>query len=832
MACIELKNLSFTYPNAARPALKKLNLTVQEGEFLTLLGPSGGGKSTLLRCLKPALRPHGTMEGEIFFCGEPLDSIDVRRQTAEIGFVLQNPHSQIVTDKVWHELAFGLESLGVEKSAIRRRVAEMAAFFDMESWFELETASLSGGQKQLLNLASVMALQPRVLLLDEPTAQLDPIAATEFLHAVDRIRRELGTTVILSEHRLEEALPLSDRVLALHGEPLCVGTVHEVSEALRGSSLYACMPTPMRLCGASDVSEARQWFQNRKEALLPLPPRPVREGAGPAVELRHVSYRHERKGKNLLQDLNCEFGKGQLTAILGGNGAGKSTTLSLIAGLKRPRQGSVRLHGRIALLPQDPQALFLRDSLREDLADISSDYASVAELCKLNALLDRHPYDLSGGEQQRAALAKILLAEPEILLLDEPTKGLDVGFKAEFAQILRKLLHQGKTVIMVSHDVEFCAEEADRCLLLFDGGFVAEGTARDFFSGNHFYTTAANRIARQRLPEVVTCRELLAVCGMEEPPAPPSQGEDAPPPPKKSVVQQKKPLPWWRLGLSLMGFLASLLLGVHILTDWKLPFLEELSQYVQYGSLVGGLLLSLLPLLRKGDRLKKPHWSTLLLLILVPLTAWLGLQWRGQYMLLSVILLCEMLIPFFLRFEGRRPTARELVLPAVLAALCVAGRTAFASLPQVKPVLALVILSGVGLGSEGGFLVGALSMLLSNLLFGQGPWTLWQMLAMGLVGGLAGLLCRRGILRTDRLSLCVYGAFASVVLYGVLMNFSSAITWHTDLSLSVVLAYCASGFPMDVLQGAATVAFLWLFSGPMLRKLERISQKYGISSEG
>jgi energy-coupling factor transport system ATP-binding protein len=346
-----------------------------------------------------------------------------------------------------------LESLGVEKSAIRRRVAEMAAFFDMEGWFELETASLSGGQKQLLNLASVMVLQPRLLLLDEPTAQLDPIAATEFLHAVDRIRRELGTTVILSEHRLEEALPLSDRVLALNRELLCLGTVREVSEALRGTSLYACMPTPMRLCGASDVSEARQWFQNRKEPLLPLPPRPVRESSGTAVELRHVAYRHERKGKDLLRDLHCAFGKGQLTAILGGNGAGKSTTLSLIAGLKHPRQGSVRLHGRIALLPQDPQALFLRDSLREDLADLSADYAAVAELCKLKTLLDRHPYDLSGGEQQRAALAKILLAEPEILLLDEPTAALDLACKQRIADYLRHYKDNGGLLLLTTHDV-------------------------------------------------------------------------------------------------------------------------------------------------------------------------------------------------------------------------------------------------------------------------------------------------------------------------------------------------------------------------------------------
>lgn len=857
MAAVEVKNLSFAYPEQTSAALCELSFTVREGEFFTVIGASGSGKSTLLRMLKPALTPHGTAHGCITFFGEDPGSMDARRQASEIGFVLQNPDNQIVTDKVWHEMAFGLESLGMPTPVIRRHVAEMAAFFGIEDWFYKDVSELSGGQKQLLNLASVMAMQPRVLLLDEPTAQLDPIAATEFLSAVSRICRELGTTVILSEHRLEEALPLSERVLALDGgRLLALGTPEEVAQRLRQlcHPLYASMPTPLRLCGCRTVAEVRRWLMelSAQRPLQPVPARKLRNSAGVALELSAVSFRYEKDGRDVLREMSCKFETGRLTALLGGNGSGKSTTLGVLAGLKKPQRGKLRNPSKqtIALLPQDPQTLFVRASVRGELEELLQDVKpaerekrllEVARLCKLETLFDRHPYDLSGGEQQRCGLAKVLLAAPDILLLDEPTKGMDAQFKREFAEILQRLLLGGKTVIMVSHDVEFCAEYADRCLLMFDGAIAAEGTPTEFFSGNSFYTTAANRIARGTLPRAVTYAELAEACGVEEPSDfSADDGERAATPFVQSAPRGVKPLPWWRVALAGLCMVVAVLLFVQSITSLRIPLLCKLPQGAQYSLLAAATVLMLLCVSRRSERRALPEgkrpltrrtWLTVgIALLAVPATILCGVYLLDgrKYLLISLLVLLEIMLPFVLLFERRGPTARELVLLAVLAALAVAGRAAFYALPNFKPVLALVVISGVALGGEGGFLVGALAMLLSNIVFGQGPWTPWQMFAMGMVGFLAGLLYRRGVLRRGRLSLCIYGALAAAFIYGPIMNLSSAFTWYTELSWQTVLAYLVSGFPVDLVHAAATVLYLWLFSEAMLEKLDRIKVKYGI----
>lgn len=856
MADITVKDLSFTYPEQTLRALSQIDFRVAEGEFLTVIGASGSGKSTLLRALKPALTPHGTLTGEIDFFGQPLAKLDARQQASEIGFVLQNPDNQIVTDKVWHEMAFGLESLGMQTPVIRRRVAEMAAFFGIEDWFYKNVSELSGGQKQLLNLASVMAMQPRVLLLDEPTAQLDPIAASEFLNAVGRIRRELGTTVILSEHRLEEALPLSDRVLVLDGgRVIAEGTPTEAAEKLLAMHhpLYASMPTPLRLCGKLTVSQARRWLNEYAETrpLMPVPPRELRAGEGVALELQSVRFRYEKNGAEVLRDLSCQFLRGQFTALLGGNGSGKTTTLSLLAGLHRPQQGKVWKDGklRVALLPQDPQALFVRATVRGELEELlrgtdkgqrEAKIAETAKLCRLESLLDRHPYDLSGGEQQRCALAKILLASPDILLLDEPTKGMDAQFKREFAAILRRLLDGGRTVIMVSHDVEFCAEYADRCLLMFDGAIAAEGTPTAFFSGNSFYTTAANRISRKLLPDAVTFSELANACGIEVSDFSADDDERETAPAAQSAPLTVKPLPWWRLTLATVSLVLAVLLFLQTVTPLKFTFFRPLPQGAQYVLLALSLVILMLCMSRKSDRasltaqkqrLTRRTWLTFgIALLAVPATILCGvfLLDGRRYLFISLLVLFEIMLPFVLLFERRGPTARELVLLAALSALAVAGRTAFYALPNFKPVLALVIISGVALGGEGGFLVGALSMLLSNIVFGQGPWTPWQMFAMGLVGFLAGVLYRRGVLRRGRVSLSIFGAVMAIAVYGVIMNVSSAFTWYTALSWRSVLAYCVSGFPVDVVHAAATVIYLWIFGEPMLEKLDRVKVKYGI----
>ena len=852
MAFIEIKNLSFTYPNQPKAALSYLTFSVQEGEFLTLIGASGSGKTTLLRTLKPTLRPHGAIIGSISFLGQELTALDQRVQTAQIGFVMQNPDNQIVTDKVWHELAFAAESLGLANAVIRRRVAEMASFFGIEDWFSKDVNALSGGQKQLLNLASVMVVQPRVLLLDEPTAQLDPIAATDFLNALKRVHREFGTTVILSEHRLEEVFAISDRVLALeNGKLLAFAEPAETARILRREKSALChgLPTSLRLCDALTVSQARLWLKEclSEKPALPIPPHTAHPDLGTALALKNVSFRYEKHGKNVLSDASCRFEKGQLTAILGGNGSGKSTTLALLSGLRKPQSGKVCNPDslRCGLLPQDAQLLFVAQSVQQELEDVlrgesqkikEARIHEIEILCKLKTLKNRHPYDLSGGEMQRLALAKLLLSSPDVLLLDEPTKGMDAQSKRELAQILCTLLAEEKTVIMVSHDVEFCAENADCCVLMFDGGFVAQGSTTEFFTDNCFYTTAANRIARDLVPGVVTSDDLLAACGVAESDFPADDEEGEAIAAVQSAPISVKPRPIWTVVCAAALFAVVLLLFLQIATPLQIPFLQQIPKNALYAILTASLLLLFALVSRKEKKLQRKKrtvrtWISLLMPVLaIPLTVLAGVYlFDGkQYLLISLLVLFEMMLPFVLLFEKRGPSARELVLLAVLSALAVAGRTAFYALPSFKPVLALVIISGVALGGESGFLVGALSMLLSNMVFGQGPWTPWQMFAMGLCGFLAGSLYRGGFLRRNRLSLCIFGTASAILIYGVLMNFSSAFTWYTELSWKTILAYCISGFPMDVMHGASTCLFLWVFGEPMLKKMDRIREKYGL----
>lgn len=539
----ELQNYTFTYPTRKVSALDNVNFKLNSGEFVVLCGKSGCGKSTLLRQFKSVLTPHGAVSGEVLFHNSPLKNADLREQTAKIGFVLQSPENQIVTDKVWHELAFGLESLGMDNPTIRLRVAEMASFFGIEAWFHKDVHTLSGGQKQLLNLASVMAMQPEVLILDEPTSQLDPIAASEFLKTLKKINEELGVAILLSEHRLEEVFALADRVAVMDsGRILADAPPRKVSELLkdRHSDMFAAMPASVQIHSAVPnslpcpltVREGREWLDcllEKKKIKISGAAEVTEFHSETAIRLKEVWFRYEKNSPDVVKDLSLTIPKGQLFCLMGGNGAGKTTALSLICGLHRPQRGKIELFGKsmmkytasdlfhhmLAMLPQNPQTLFVKSSVRLDLTAITPDenrIAEIAELVQITDLLDCHPYDLSGGEQQRAALAKVLLTEPSILLLDEPTKGIDSYFKHTLAQILKKLTQNGVTAVMVSHDIEFCAKYADRCALFFDGAVVTENTANRFFSGNSFYTTAANRIARHVFPNAVTNEDVIALC--------------------------------------------------------------------------------------------------------------------------------------------------------------------------------------------------------------------------------------------------------------------------------------------------------------------------------
>ena len=859
MAAIELRAVSFTYPGQTAPALDGIDLRIERGAFFVLCGPSGSGKSTLLRQLVPDLALHGTRSGELLFDGAPLAALDRRTRCQRIGFVGQSPEDQLVTDKVWHELAFGLESLGLDDAVIRRRVAEMAAFFGIEGWFRRDVADLSGGQKQLLVLAAALVTGPDVLILDEPTAQLDPIAAGEFLATLARIGRELGTTIVMTEHRLEDALPLATDAAVLDGgRLLCAGAPAEVGAALRaqGHAMSLAMPTAMRVWAAADgtgscpvtVAQGRRWLAGfaADRPLRPLPPEPVRRyPAEPAVTAEGLWFRYDRDGADVVRGLDLTLRCGELLALLGGNGAGKSTTLALLAGLLAPQRGAVTATGRIGLLPQDPQTLFVRQTVREDLADAAPGpeaLREVAALCRLDGLLDRHPYDLSGGEQQRAALAKLLLTAPDVLLLDEPTKGLDAESKEQLAALLRDLLDRGAAVLVVSHDVSFCARHAHRCALLFDGQIVAEGTPRRFFTGNRFYTTPADRLSRGLCDGAVTPEDLIAACGgtvpQAEPIRTPTDDADAP--------EEPTPLPRWRRALAWTAGAATVavLLLAAARTDLSAVTAQGLSAdgpWGLYAALLAALLALAFATARPGrgaalapvgrtKRRGRYAAAAALILLLIPLTLWFGLTQLGErrYLILSLLILVEGLLPFLLLFEGRRPKARELVLLAALCAIGVAGRALFFMLPQCKPVLALTVVAGVALGGEAGFLVGAMTMLTSNVLFGQGPWTPWQMFAMGLVGFLAGTFARLGWLRRGRLSLSLFGAVGALVVYGGIMDPAAALLWAHELDARLLLSYYVTGFPMDCVHAAASFLFLWIGSGPFLEKLDRVVRRYGL----
>ena len=874
MEIFTIRNLNFAYPEQEKNAISDLTLSVRPGEFLVLCGPSGCGKSTLLRQLKTVLAPHGRRSGEILFDGKKLDELSQREQAEKIGFVQQSPENQIATDKVWHELAFGLESLGYDTPTIRRRVAEMASFFGIQTWFYKSVTELSGGQKQLLNLASVMVLQPKVLILDEPTSQLDPIAASDFLATLGKINRELGTTIILTEHRLEEAFGFASRVAVMDkGRLLCTGTPAEVGAELKssGNAMFLAMPAAMRIWAASDsnaacplsVCDGRNWLLNyaKTHELQPVPEEKKNAPNGETVvSARELWFKYDKDLPDVVKGLSLELHKGEFLALLGGNGTGKTTTLKLLANLKKAYRGELHITGTVGMLPQNPQALFVKSTVREDLLEIlpkaerkSERLAQVVSLCKLAELLDRHPYDLSGGEQQRAALAKILLLNPDILLLDEPTKGLDAEFKQVFGQILRTLQASGVAILMVSHDIEFCAKYADRCALFFDGNIVTEAEPRVFFSGNNFYTTAANRIARDVLPEAVTPEDVMVACGgAVEPEQALPQYERTLPEPKTEKAAAKK-LPVWRKILAAVSGIVSLVLIIQTLnvTDLtKLVTAEGLTalagdQLKLYGVMLVSMLVFALSVNHKAERpdyliqtpvekrklQKRTVVATLLILLLIPLTLFIGAYYFDgrKYYFISLLILLECMLPFFLIFEGRKPQARELVLIAVLVALNVAGRAVFFMLPEFKPVVAMTILAGVAFGGETGFLVGAMTMLVSNMLFSQGQWTPWQMFSMGIIGWLAGVLYRKGVLRRSRISLCIFGVICSTIVYGGIMNPASALMWAHTINWNILKSYYLTGIPVDLVRAIATFIFLWLGAEPMLEKLDRIKTKYGLA---
>ncbi len=868
MEALAIRHLTFTYPGRETPALQDINLTLSPGEFVVLSGLSGAGKTTLLRQLKPSLAPAGTQEGVISFGERALSALSLGEEAAGIGYVFQNPEQQLVTDKVWHELAFGLENLGMDPDKMALRVAEMASFFGLEDWMEAEIKDLSGGQKQLLNLAAVMAMEPAVLLLDEPTAQLDPLATTSFLEALGRVNRELGTTILLSTHCLEEVFPLAHRLVVMEkgrilaaGEPLAIaqelGTMQhplmaalptpvQVQAALAQEGLGKALPCPIT------VSEGKNYLTHlfQQEETCPSI-KSIGERAldteGPfAMELRGVAFRYSKEGKDVLCNGSLRVKKGEILALLGGNGTGKTTALALLAGIQKPYRGHVYLEGKdlwkkakkaafdgtLGWLPQQPQVLFVEKTVEGDLRRIAKGLRDeegqplspdrkaqrleeVVELLELGELLSAHPYDLSGGEQQRAALAQLLLREPSFLLLDEPTKGLDSAFQKKLGGILQQLQTKGITIVLVSHDMDFCCRYATRCGLLFQGRITQPLPPRQFFAQNSFYTTSASRMSRHVYDNTVTPQDIvdLTLMNFSRPLQGPSSGapgETGPLPPEKAEQRGERPEDHSPQGV--------------------LPARKEVGSSPKARE--GGLSQKALPqpgLSRK--QLLLLDGGILLLMAAVVFGGLVVLRGKNHY-LISLLLILLIQVPFFAHFEGRRPKARDVVVLAVLVAIGVIGRGLFFMLPSFSPVLAVAILAGVSLGPVEGFVTGALIAFMSNFFFGQGPWTPWQMFAMGFVGYLGGLLFYRldnhGKWKAPAKGfLLVYG-LASGFLYGFIVDIWTIFMVSASPTWAVVLSVYGAATLFNMVLAGSTFLFLLVMYGPMMERIQRLREKYGL----
>mgnify|MGYP000112590682 FL=1 len=598
---IQIRDLTFAYAAGDEPVLSDINIDISSGEFVIIMGSSGSGKTTLLKMLKRNMIPAGRYSGRVYIYGKEADKLTDRENAAGIGYVSQDPDNQIVTDKVWHELAFGLENLGMDNVTIRKKVAEMSEYFGITGWYDKEVSKLSGGQKQILNLASVMVMQPGILLLDEPTANLDPLAAIRFLDVVKRINQELGVTVVMVEHNLEHIYADADRIIAIDKGRVAANSSPKKAAAdiiAAGSFLIEGLPVASRLYSGynkkngnsvvsynnvnidsnnkdnhilSDeipltVKEGRRWYVNYKKVYgkdITKDKDKINNFAGKSIindkvikkdvleednitgnknkkrigfikknnlenkssrkntdnientvcQLKNVSYSYNKKLPYIIDGVDVSFKEGQITAILGGNGAGKSTMLKLIAGIIEPVRGKIISNKRIIMLPQDPKAVFTEVSVEEELAEVLMDKGNgiynnmpmedkreiveqIIEEFGLNDIRKNNPYDISGGQQEKLAIAKVLLLKPEVLLLDEPTNGLDPYFKKTLGKLLKKINADGVTIIIVSHDLEFVDSFCDDVIMLFDKKVAAKDSTHKFLRDNMFYTTNYYRIMK------------------------------------------------------------------------------------------------------------------------------------------------------------------------------------------------------------------------------------------------------------------------------------------------------------------------------------------------
>lgn len=533
MAIVSLEKLTFSYPKQETPVLNDINLSIKQGDFVVLAGQSGSGKSTLLRLIKSEIAPHGKLKGAILYGGKPISECKKRTLAQDIGFVFQDPENQIVMDNVLDELSFGLENFHYDSDTMHKKIAEIVHFFDMNHLVPGRTADLSGGEKQLVNVASVLLLEPKVLLLDEPLAQLDPIAAKRFITMLKELNDTLGMTILIVEHRLDELLSMANQLILLDkGSILYDGLPNEVmQEMLAAQRLLEFLPDSVRLYQHLEgdirgrlpvtVNEIRSWLQTKHIEAQLVAQKVMKEEV--LLSLKNIDFQYRRGDPLLLDNVNMKLYEAEILTIVGGNGTGKSTLLKVIAGILQQQHGHFYYEkkrgkklpqARLAYLPQNPQLIFVEETIQAEFMMLAKEYAveqeklaSYITLFQLEEVLLHHPFDLSGGEIQRAALLATLLTRPKLLLLDEPTKGIDPVMKVVIGGLLERLQAEGTTILMVTHDIEFAAKYASRCGMLFQGELVALGPVEEFFNGNAYYTTMMNRVTRRSKVPLTTTLE-------------------------------------------------------------------------------------------------------------------------------------------------------------------------------------------------------------------------------------------------------------------------------------------------------------------------------------
>lgn len=566
MSFVEFKDFSFAYKNSQGeeyPVLFDINLSIDEGDFILFCGSSGSGKTTLFSNLKKELAPVGVRKGVASFNGTNILELSDLESATNIGFLFQNPDNQIVTDSVIQEIAFPLENIGLDSEEIRNRVAEMTAFFGIDHILHKNVNDLSGGQKQLVNLCSLLVLKPKLLILDEPTSQLDPIAAYDFLTILKRLNEEFSITILISEHKIDNVFPFTDKVVFMNnGKIKYAENPYKLLDVLdKNSMFHHYLP---------DVTKIYSLLNNTNLDLsnynVPLT---IREGKkvlrkidndlnSSSLTLKSFGELNGNKSFNysldtslnkysqifnfknnyeygeellstknlyfaydkdnlILKDVNFSVKKGEFLSIIGGNGTGKSTFLKLLAGLLKPVKGKVNTKKdlRIAYLHQNPIVHFSKETVEEelylnlDLSDsVKESILSYIKFFELENVLDTHPYDCSGGEQQKIAIVKALIANPDILILDEPTKGLDPISSINLAKILKELQNRGITIIMSSHNLSFVANYSERCIMIFDGSLQIDNTPKNIFSNNNFYTTFINRLVKDYIEEGVSLKDV------------------------------------------------------------------------------------------------------------------------------------------------------------------------------------------------------------------------------------------------------------------------------------------------------------------------------------